>query len=78
MEIKVLGIGCASCKALFTRVEQIVNELSLDANVSKEEDLMKIMQYNVCSFPALVVDGCVVAKGKLSSREIKEILIQYI
>lgn len=74
MEIKVLGTGCAGCKALYERVEQVVNELGIQASLSKEEDLIKIMAYNVMSLPALVVDGKVVGKGKLSTDEIKVLL----
>lgn len=74
MEIKVLGTGCASCKALYQTVEQTVKELGLTAEIIKEEDLMKIMEYNVMMLPALVVDGKVVAKGKISAQEIKTIL----
>ena len=75
MEIKVLGTGCASCKALFATAQQAVAELGIEATVIKEEDLMKIMEYNVMSLPALVVDGKVVSKGKkLSVDEVKELL----
>ncbi|HJG89172.1 thioredoxin family protein [Barnesiella viscericola] len=74
MEIKVLGTGCAGCKALYERVGQVVNELGIQATLSKEEDLIKIMAYNVMSLPALVVDGKVVGKGKLSTAEIKALL----
>ena len=75
MEIKVLGTGCASCKALFTTVQQAVAELGIEATVIKEEDLMKIMEYNVMSLPALVVDGKVVSKGrKLNIEEVKTLL----
>ena len=75
IEIKVLGTGCASCKALFATVRQAVAELGIEATVIKEEDLMKIMEYNVMSLPALVVDGKVVSKGKkLSVDEVKELL----
>ena len=74
MEIKVLGTGCASCRALYQTVEQTVKELGLTAEIIKEEDLMKIMEYNVMTLPALVVDGKVVAKGKISAQEIKAIL----
>ena len=70
MEIKVLGTGCAGCKALYATVEQVVKELALEAVITKEEDLMKIMEYNVMTLPALVVDGKVVAKGKLSAKEV--------
>lgn len=74
MEIKVLGTGCASCKALYAAVEQAVSELGLAAEVIKEEDLMKIMEYNIMTLPALVIDGKVVAKGKIPAGEIKTIL----
>ncbi|CCX68252.1 MULTISPECIES: thioredoxin family protein [Prevotellaceae] len=74
MEIKVLGTGCANCRALYSAVEQVVNELGLKADLVKEEDLMKIMEYNVMSLPALVVDGKVVAKGRITKDEIRTIL----
>ena len=68
MEIKVLGTGCASCKALFATVREAVGQLGIEATVVKEEDLMKIMEYNV-------VDETVVSKGrKLSVEEVKELL----
>lgn len=70
----MLGTGCAGCKALYATVEQVVKELNLNASVTKEEDLMRIMEYNVMTLPALVVDGKVVAKGKLSAKEVKEVL----
>mgnify|MGYP002598041834 CR=1 FL=1 len=75
MEIKVLGTGCAGCKALYNTVLEAVDKLGIDASVTKEEDLMKIMEYNVMSLPALVVDGKVVAKGKrLSVNQVIELL----
>ena len=76
MEIKVLGTGCANCRALYSAVEQVVNELGLKADLVKEEDLMKIMEYNIMSLPALVVDGKVVAKGRITKDEIRTILIK--
>ena len=45
MEIK-LQERDVRCKALYATVLQAVNELGIDANVVKEEDLMKIMAYN--------------------------------
>lgn len=75
MEIKVLGTGCAGCKALFETVKQAVAELQLDATVTKVEDLMQIMNYNVMSMPGLVIDEKVVSAGKkLSLSDVKAIL----
>lgn len=75
MEIKVLGTGCAGCKALYDTVKQVVSEIGIAAEVVKEEDMRKIMSYNVMVLPALVVDGKVVSAGKrLSASEIKALL----
>lgn len=74
MEIKVLGTGCANCKALFATVEKVVNELGIQAEIIKEEDLMKIMEYNVMTLPALVINGKVVAKGRINAGEVKELI----
>ncbi len=67
MEIKVLGPGCPNCKILEKRVRDVVGRLKLEADVSKVEDIMEIMAYNVIKTPALVVDGEVVVKGRLPS-----------
>ena len=78
MEIKVLGTGCASCKALFNTVQQAVEDLGIEATVIKEEDLMKIMSYNMLSLPAIVIDEKVVAIGSRSLPEVIEIIKQNI
>lgn len=73
--IKVLGTGCSSCKALYATVQDAVAQLGINARVEKEENLEKIMAYNVMSLPALVVDGKVVAKGqKLSVEQVKDLI----
>lgn len=74
MEIKVLGTGCANCKALYATVEKVVNELGIQAEIIKEEDMMKIMEYNVMTLPALVINGKVVAKGRINAGEVKELI----
>lgn len=75
MEIKVLGTGCAGCKALYETTKQAVVELGIDAKIVKEEDIVKIMSYNVMQLPGLVIDERVVSKGKkLSLSEVKELI----
>lgn len=75
MDIKVLGTGCTKCKKLEQMTRDMVAELGLDANIEKEEDIYKIMQFGVMTTPAIVIDGKVVLKGKLpSTKELKEIL----
>lgn len=75
MEIKILGTGCAGCKSLYETTLKAVEELGIDANVSKVEDMMQIIGYNVLSLPGLVIDEKVVSAGKkLSLVEVKELL----
>jgi small redox-active disulfide protein 2 len=74
MEIKILGTGCSNCKALYATVERVVKELGIDASLVKEENMEKILSYNVMSLPALVIDEKVVAKGKISDSEVRKIL----
>jgi small redox-active disulfide protein 2 len=74
MEIKVLGTGCSTCKALYATVEKVIKELGIDATLVKEEDMEKIMNYNVMTLPALVIDEKVVAKGRISESDVKKLL----
>ncbi|MBP6231283.1 MAG: TM0996/MTH895 family glutaredoxin-like protein [Paludibacteraceae bacterium] len=68
MEIKVLGPGCPKCKSLAKLVQETVQEMQLDATITKVEDIMEIMQYNIIATPALVINGKVVLKGVFPSK----------
>lgn len=72
MKIQVLGTGCAKCKTLEQRVKDVVSEESIQAEITKVEDIVEIMKFGVMSTPALVIDGQVVMSGSLASK--KEIL----
>lgn len=75
MEIKVLGSGCPKCKTLYSRVEEAISNLKLDAQLSKVEDMDKIIGYGVMMTPALVVNEKVVLSGKLPKvQELEELL----
>jgi small redox-active disulfide protein 2 len=75
MEIKILGTGCPKCKALEEITRKVVIETGIDATVTKVDDIMEIMKYNIMVTPALVVNEKVVAKGRIPSfDEIKQFL----
>ena len=77
MQIKVLGPGCPRCKNLERNVFNACAELDLAADISKEEDIMKIMQYGILHTPALVINEKVVVSGRVPSvSELKEILMK--
>jgi small redox-active disulfide protein 2 len=78
MEIKVLGTGCPRCKALERTVINTLAALNIDAEVSKVEDIMKIMEYGIMRTPALVINNKVVLSGYVPDKnEVKNLLTKY-
>jgi small redox-active disulfide protein 2 len=75
MEIKILGTGCPKCKTLEKVTRDAVKELGIDADISKEEDIINIMNYGIMHTPGLVINGKVVLSGQVPSvNQVKEIL----
>ncbi|BAF69146.1 thioredoxin family protein [Nitratiruptor sp. SB155-2] len=69
MTIKILGTGCAKCKALEENVKKAVANKGIFAQIEKVEDINEIMNYGVMSTPGLVIDEKVVSTGKLLTPE---------
>lgn len=77
MEIKVLGTGCPKCKTLEKKTREVLSETGVEASITKEEDIMKIMEYGIMHTPGLVINGKVVVSGRLpSTDEIKQFITQ--
>mgnify|MGYP001598661864 CR=1 FL=1 len=75
MEIIILGTGCPKCKTLEKLVCDTVQELGITASVTKEENIVKIMNYGIMHTPGLVINRKVVLSGRIpNSKELKEIL----
>jgi small redox-active disulfide protein 2 len=75
MQIKILGTGCPKCKTLYELTNKVIRDNGIEANVTKVEDIMEIMKFNIMVTPALVINDKVVAKGRIpSSEEIKKFL----
>lgn len=78
MEIKILGTGCPKCKALEKLTREVVEKNGFDASITKVEDIMDIMKYNIMTTPALVVNEKVEIKGRIpSAEEIRQVLSKY-
>lgn len=75
MDIKILGTGCPKCKTLEKNAIDAVNELGIDAKVSKVTDINDIMAYNVMLTPGLVINEKVKASGRVPNvKEIKALI----
>jgi small redox-active disulfide protein 2 len=67
--IKVLGTGCANCKATLKLIEDVAKAKGVEIQLEKVEDVAAIVGYGVLSTPGVVVDGKVVHSGGLPSRD---------
>jgi len=75
LKIEVLGPGCPRCQTLEKHVRAAVDELGIQAEVTKITDLKEIAARGVLMTPGLRVDGKVVASGHLLSvNQVKKIL----
>ena len=73
--IKILGTGCPKCKQTEAIVRKTLDELGIKANVEKVEDIEKILEYNILTTPAVVLDEVVKIKGRVpSGSEVRELL----
>jgi len=80
MEIKVLGPGCAKCKSTYNVIEKVLKENNIDAKLTKVDDIMEMMNYNIMTTrasppPAVVVDEVVKMKGQVPTEsDVKKLL----
>lgn len=65
MDVKILGTGCANCRALEEATREALTEADVDATVEKVEEMEEIVGYGVLGLPALVVDGDVALAGRV-------------
>jgi small redox-active disulfide protein 2 len=61
--VKVLGTGCANCKATVKLIEDAARAKNVAVDLEKVENIADIMAYGVMSTPGVVIDGKVVHAG---------------
>lgn len=74
--VKVLGGGCAKCNALESATKAALEQLGMDTAIEHVTDFSQIAAFGVMSTPALVVDGKVVAYGKVLKQDEVVTLLQ--
>ncbi|MGL5392617.1 MAG: thioredoxin family protein [Shewanella sp.] len=70
--IKVLGSGCTKCTKTAEIIAAIAQEKGIEIALIKETNLEAIMNYQVMSTPAVVIDEKVVHWGSIPTRQLIE------
>ncbi len=77
--IKILGPGCAKCKATLEVVRKAVEQSGVAADITKVEDLEGMMKYNILSTPVVVINEQIKISGRVPTvEEIKKLLNQHV
>lgn len=76
MEIKILGGGCANCRALEAMARQALSDLGIEATVEEVSDYAAIAAYGVMRTPALVIDEVVFVSGRVPGQDEVRRIIQ--
>ena len=69
MEIKILGPGCANCRRVYANAKKAVEELGVDVELEKVEDIDTIISFGVFMTPAVVINGKIKSSGRIPSTE---------
>ena len=67
--IKVLGTGCANCKATLKLIEDTAKAKGVAVRLEKVENIADIMAHGVMSTPGVIIDGKVVHAGGVPDRK---------
>jgi small redox-active disulfide protein 2 len=65
MNIEVLGPGCPRCKKTAKNVRKALDRLDVEAEVTKVEDQMEIIERGVMHTPAVAIDGEIATEGEI-------------
>ena len=65
IDIKILGPGCSNCLRLETLTRQAVARSGKDARIEKVTDYAQIMKWPILATPGLVINGKLVAVGRV-------------
>ena len=67
MKVQILGIGCAKCRKLEANAREAMNELGVEAEIEKVQDVREISKFGVMMTPALAINGKVKCSGEIAS-----------
>lgn len=77
-KIEVFGSGCSSCKKLFELTKEAARELGINIEIEYIEDIQRLMELGLMSFPVLAINGKPIIVGEVPNvKEIKEAMSRH-
>jgi hypothetical protein len=78
LEIKVLGLGCSGCQKFYQQVVEILAARAMIADLQYITAPALLKDYDVRSFPALVINGRLVLAGQMPPpAELEKVLLAH-
>ena len=77
LEIKLLGLGCFGCQQFYQRVVNILADRRIQAGLDYITDPALLKDYDLRTFPALLINGRVAVAGRIPDLgELERILVE--
>lgn len=67
MKVQVYGTGCANCIALEKTVKKAVEELGMDVEIVKIDEMDKILEAGLLSTPGFAIEDEMKSMGRVPS-----------
>ena len=78
LEIKVLGLGCSGCQQFYQQVVDILAARAIIADLQYITAPVLLKDYDVRSFPALIINGRLVLAGQRPAMaQLEKILLDH-
>lgn len=77
LHIQILGIGCKKSRALKANLLMALHSLEMEASIEEIERVEDIIQYQILSTPALLIDGEIVSEGVVPEVEELVLVLKY-
>ncbi len=68
-KFEVFGSGCPNCKKAESNIREVIDELDLEAEVIKVQDMNDMAERGVMLTPAVALDGEMKVTGKVPTKE---------
>ena len=67
MKVQIFGTGCPKCRKLEENARKAIDELGIEAEIEKVQDVKEFAKFGVMMTPALAIDDKVKCSGEVAS-----------